>query len=85
MQGYGGPQQRARDGGGSIRHAYPLSSTSTGFFAALLLVLRTLPYAFVRFLAHVLHFVVALALIGGSCVLAAIVGSAVHPGAGVAV
>ncbi len=92
-QGYGGQQARgnAAYGGppphapGSIRHAYPLTSTSTGFFPALFLNVRTLPYAFVRFFLHLVHAVVGLLFIGGTIALAAFVGSKVHPAAGLGV
>lgn len=85
MQAYGGYGAPPPQTAGAIRHAYPLTVTSASFTSALVLNLRTLPYAFVRFFVHLVHAIVAIALIGGAIAAAVVVGNAVHPYAGVAV
>ncbi|MEO8876548.1 MAG: hypothetical protein ABI461_13240 [Polyangiaceae bacterium] len=79
MNAYGGGSR------GGIRHAYPLEVTSASFTTALVLNLRTLPYAFVRFFLHTAHALVAIAFFVATIVCAAVVGKEVHPAAGVAV
>ncbi len=81
MQGGGYGAQAPR---GSVRHAYPLSVTSSGFLTAFALNMRTLPFAIVRFFMHLLHGIFGWTWVLASVALAVYVGSKVQPYLGIA-
>ncbi len=67
----------------AVRHSYPLSVQQAGFSTASSLVIRTLPYAIVRFGILVGFTVVTVIWFGATFGLAALLGAAVHPWVGV--
>ena len=67
----------------SVRHTYPLAIQQAGFSTAASLVVRTLPYAIVRFGILLGFTVVTIIWFAATFGLAAVLGAAVHPWVGV--